>query len=188
MKMGTKLNVLIAEDRPTDVKLILYALRRDGFDVVAQCVETEADFIAHLHAELDIILSDYSMPQFSAERALTLVKENDLDVPFIVVTGTVSEAIAVEMMKQGAADYLLKDRLGRLGEAVQRARNERELRRAHRQADTALRESREQLAAIISSAMDAIITMDESHCITLFNEAAEKLFGCSATEAIGRSI
>ncbi len=143
---------------------------------------------AHLRADLDIILSDYSMPQFSAERALALVKENNLDVPFIVITGTVSEAIAVEMMKQGAADYLLKDRLGRLGEAVQRARNERELRRAHREADTALRESREQLAAIISSAMDAIITMDESHCITLFNEAAEKLFGCPATEAIGRSI
>ena len=66
--MGAILNVLLAEDRPADVKLILHALRRDGFDVVAHCVETEADFLAHLRPELDIILSDYSMQQFDAER------------------------------------------------------------------------------------------------------------------------
>jgi len=186
--MGARLNVLIAEDRPADAKLILHALRRDGFEVIAHCVETEADFLAHLRPELDIVLSDYSMQQFDAERALALVKHSRLDVPFIVVTGTISETIAVEMMKQGAADYLLKDRLSRLGEAVRRACHERELRCAHREADTALRESREHLSAIISFAMDAIITVDEAHCVTLFNAAAEKLFGCSATEAIGRSI
>jgi two-component system, cell cycle sensor histidine kinase and response regulator CckA len=186
--MGAILNVLIAEDRPADAKLILHALRRDGFNVVAHCVETEADFLAHLRPELDIVLSDYSMQQFDAERALALVKQSRLDVPFIVVTGTISETIAVEMMKQGAADYLLKDRLSRLGEAVRRACHERELRRAHREADMALRESREHLSAIISFAMDAIITVDEDHSITLFNAAAEKLFGCPAAEAMGRSI
>jgi two-component system, cell cycle sensor histidine kinase and response regulator CckA len=184
MKMGAILNVLLAEDRPADVKLILHALRRDGFDVVAHCVETEADFLAHLRPELDIILSDYSMQQFDAERALALVKRSGLDVPFIVVTGTISETVAVEMMKQGATDYLLKDRLSRLGEAVRRASHQRELRRAHSEANTALRESREHLAAIISSAMDAIITVDEDYRITLFNEAAEKLFRCSAAQVM----
>ena len=91
--MGAILNVLLAEDRPADVKLILHALRRDGFDVVAHCVETEADFLAHLRPELDIILSDYSMQQFDAERALALVKRSGLDVPFIVVTATISETV-----------------------------------------------------------------------------------------------
>src|SRR6201999_3845968 len=139
--MGTTLNVLIAEDRPSDVKLILYALRRDGFDVISQSVDNETDFLTHLNPELDVILSDYSMQQFDAERALALLKDSHLDVPFIVITGTVSETIAVEMMKQGASDYLLKDRLSRLGEAVRRVREERDLRRAHLEADTALRES-----------------------------------------------
>jgi two-component system cell cycle sensor histidine kinase/response regulator CckA len=182
--MGAILNVLIAEDRPADAKLMLHALRRDGFEVVAHCVETEADFLAHLRPELDVILSDYSMPQFDAERALALVKRSGLDVPFIVVTGTISETVAVEMMKQGAADYLLKDRLSRLGEAVRRASHQRELRRAHSEAETALRESREHLAAVITSAMDAIITVDEDYRITLFNEAAEKLFRCSAAQVM----
>src|ERR1700754_2967351 len=182
--MGTTRNILIAEDNPSDVKLVHNALRHAGFDVVSHCVATEADFLAHLSADLDIILSDYSMRQFDAERALALVNASGLDVPFIVVSGTISETVAVEMMKQGAADYLLKDRLGRLGEAIRRACHERELHRANLEADIALRESREQLAAIISSAMDAIITVNEDQHITLFNAAAEELFGYSATEAI----
>src|SRR5437763_1794369 len=182
--MDATLNVLIAEDRPADAKLMLHALRRAGFEVVAQCVETETDFLARLRPDLDVILSDYSMQQFDAERALALVKRSGLDVPFIVVTTTISETVAVEMMKQGATDYLLKDRLSRLGEAVRRASHQRELCRAHSEANTALRESREHLAAIISSAMDAIITVDEDYRITLFNEAAEKLFRCSAVQVM----
>ncbi|HJQ22860.1 MAG TPA: PAS domain S-box protein [Blastocatellia bacterium] len=186
--MDAALHVLIAEDRPADAKLMLHALRRAGFEVVAHCVETEVDFLAHLRPDLDVILSDYSMQQFDAERALMLVKRSGLDVPFIVVTGTISETVAVEMMKKGAADYLLKDRLSRLGEAVRRACYERELKRANQQADAALRESRERLEAIITSAMDAIITVDEDQRITLFNAAAERLFGCRAAAALGRPI
>ncbi|HEY9231364.1 MAG TPA: response regulator, partial [Blastocatellia bacterium] len=186
--MDATLNVLIAEDQPADAKLMLHALRRAGFEVVAQCVETETDFLARLCPDLDIILSDYSMQQFDAERALMLVKRSGLDVPFIVVTGTISETVAVEMMKKGAADYLFKDRLSRLGEAVRRACHERELKRVNQEADAALRESRERLEAIITSAMDAIITVDEAQRITLFNAAAERLFGCRAAAALGRPL
>jgi two-component system, cell cycle sensor histidine kinase and response regulator CckA len=181
MKMEATLNILIAEDQPADGKLMLQALRRDGFEVVAHCVDTEADFVAHLHPDLDIILTDYAMPQFDAERALALVKRSNLDVPLIVVTATTSAAVAVEMMKQGAADYLLKERLSRLGEAVRRACHERDLRRAHSEAETALRASREQLAAIVSFAMD-----DIKRAETERKSLEEQLWRAQRMETIGR--
>jgi DNA-binding NtrC family response regulator len=91
-----------------------------------------------LEPTLDIILADYSLPQFDALRALHLLQERDLDIPFIVVTGSVSEEAAVECMRQGATDYLLKDRLGRLGPAVERALQQKHLRDEKRQAEDAL--------------------------------------------------
>ncbi len=129
--MSVPLRVLILEDRPADAELMLHELRRAGFEPHWQRVETEADYLAHLHADLDVILADYALPQFNALRALALLQEHDLDIPCIVVTGAVSEEAAVECMKQGAADYLLKDRLARLGSAVaQRLGTETPPRRA----------------------------------------------------------
>jgi signal transduction histidine kinase len=92
-----------------------------GFLPECRRVETEADFVAHLSPAIDVILSDYTLPGWNALRALELVRASHLEVPFIVVSGTISEEVAVECMRRGAADYLLKDRLGRLGPAVARA-------------------------------------------------------------------
>jgi two-component system cell cycle sensor histidine kinase/response regulator CckA len=149
--MAVSLRVLIVEDRPADVELMLHQLRQDGFAPEWQCVDTEAGYVAALEAaldeDLDLILADYSLPQFDAKGALRLLQESGLDVPFIVVTGTVSEEAAVACMKQGAADYLLKDRLARLGEAVRRALGEKELRDQHSRLEEQMRQ-REKLAAV----------------------------------------
>jgi len=137
--MPIPLRVLILEDRAEDAELVLYELKRGGFDARWQRFETEADFLAHLSPDLDIILSDYSMPQFSAPRALAALQGSGLDIPFIIVTGTISEEVAVESIKRGAADYLLKDRLSRLGQAVTHAIERKRIRTEQRRVEEALR-------------------------------------------------
>jgi len=126
--MTTPLHVLILEDREEDAELMVHELRRAGFDPQWQRVDTEADFLAHLDQELDVILADYSLPQFDAQQALEHLKTRGLNVPFIIVSGCIGEERAVECMKFGATDYLLKDRLTRLGQAVRKAVDERCLR------------------------------------------------------------
>src|SRR5262245_65329655 len=106
----TYLNLLFLEDSAADAELVLRELRRAGFDPQAVRVETEQDYLAHLGPALDLILADYSLPQFDALLALHLLRERGLDIPFIIISGSISEEVAVECMKQGAADYLLKDR------------------------------------------------------------------------------
>ena len=126
--MTTPLHVLILEDSIMDAELMVHELRRAGFDPQWQRVETEADFLAQLDQKLDIILADYSLPQFDAQRALEHLNQRGLDVPFIIVSGCIGEERAVECMKSGATDYLLKDRLTRLGQAVRKGLEERLLR------------------------------------------------------------
>ena len=126
--MTTPLHLLILEDREEDAELMLHELRRAGFDPQWQRVDTEADFLAHLDQELDVILADYSLPQFDAQRALEHLKKRGLDVPFIIVSGCIGEERAVECMKYGATDYLLKDRLTRLGQAVRKGLEEKLVR------------------------------------------------------------
>ncbi|MDQ4076863.1 MAG: response regulator, partial [Chloroflexota bacterium] len=113
--MATRIQVLILEDRPADVRLMVHELRRAGFDPRWTSVDNELEYLAHLSNELDIILADYNLPQFDALRALERLKEHELDVPFILVSGTIGEELAVAAMKQGASVYLLKHRLARLG-------------------------------------------------------------------------
>jgi diguanylate cyclase (GGDEF)-like protein len=126
--MTTSLHLLILEDCAEDAELMVHELRQAGFDPQWQRVDTEADFLAHLDQELDVILADYSLPQFDAQRALEHLKKRELNVPFIIVSGCIGEERAVECMKFGATDYLLKDRLTRLGQAVRKAVDERCLR------------------------------------------------------------
>ena len=139
--MAIPLHVLILEDVPADAVLMVHELRQAGFDPVWRRVETEADYVAHLQADLDVILADYRLPQFNALRALQLLQERGGDTPFLIVSATIGEDLAVVAMKQGAADYLLKDRMFRLGPAVVRALQEVAERRARQQAEVALRAS-----------------------------------------------
>jgi signal transduction histidine kinase len=112
---------LVVEDDPLDFEILQYNLRSAGFHPVCRRVESEAEFVAHLKPGIDVVFSDYTLPGWNALRALELFRASRLDIPFIVVSGTISEEVAVECMKQGASDYLLKDRLGRLGPAVTQA-------------------------------------------------------------------
>ena len=139
--MRSALKVLIVEDRLSDVELMLHVLRDDGFVPDYVRVETEADYRLKLLQDWDVILSDYSLPQLDARRALELLQESGAETPFIIVTGSISEEVAVECMKQGATDYLLKDRLTRLGPAVRRALEERQLRQQRREVELQLRQS-----------------------------------------------
>src|SRR5438105_922381 len=126
--MPMPLRVLILEDREADAKLMLHELRRAGFEPAWQRVETEADYLAHLEPSPDIILADYNLPQFGALPALRRLQERGLEVPFLIVSGNIGEEAAVTAMKQGVSDYLLKDRLGRLGQAVKNALEQQRLR------------------------------------------------------------
>ncbi len=153
--MTEHVRVLIVEDRPADAELMLHELRQAGFEPDWERVDTEPDYVAALQTaadgDLDLILSDYTMPQFNALEALHLLQARGLDIPFIVVTGSISEEVAVECMKQGAADYLLKDRLTRLGPAVTNALEEKRLHAEKRQAEQAQRESEQRYRSLFEN-------------------------------------
>ncbi|MBL8817280.1 MAG: PAS domain S-box protein [Planctomyces sp.] len=141
------LQVLIVEDSPADAKLLECELRKGGMEFNAVRVDTEPDFITALNHEWDIVLCDWQLPQFDCQRALNLLQSSvQNDVPFIVVSGSIGQDDAVTMMKSGAADYLLKDRLGRLAAAVRQALDKRQAGRAVIRATEALRLSEARLA------------------------------------------
>ena len=136
--MSRSFQVLIVEDNPADAELLARELRRAGFFPSLQRVDTEAEFAACLHPDLDLILSDYAMPAFSGLRALEMLVESGLEIPFILISGNIGEDVAVAAMKLGAADYLLKDRLARLGPAIHQALEQARLRRDRKQSESAL--------------------------------------------------
>jgi len=154
--MATPLNILIAEDSADDVELVLGELRRAGFDPVWKQVETEAAFVAELKKRPDVILSDFVMPQFNGLRAAELAHQSGLNIPFILISGTVGEDMAVKAMKQGVADYLLKDRLARLGKAVEQALEQKQIRDRQKQAEASLKLFR----ALIDQSSDGIEVCD----------------------------
>jgi two-component system NtrC family sensor kinase len=148
------LTVLVVEDQIADYDIMVQGLRRSGIDAQCRRVDTEEEYRTQLKAGPDIILSDYVLPSFGALDALQVLEDSGQDIPLIVITGMVSEETVVESMKHGAADYLLKDRMTRLGPAVRRAMQERDLRAEKKRAegnatrDRFLREAAEARAAV----------------------------------------
>ncbi len=139
--MSKLLRVLIVEDSEDDAELLAIELERGGYDVIYQRVDTKTDMKIALEEpqSWDIVLADYSMPQFSAIAALELLKEWDLDLPFVIVSGKIGEDTAVAAMKAGAHDYLVKGKLSRLIPAVERELREAILRAEYRSAQAMLR-------------------------------------------------
>ena len=138
--MRHPMRLLLVEDDPHDAERVLHALEDAGYTITARRVETEAGFRAALEPAPDLVIADYSLPQFDGLRALQLLRDTGLDIPFIVVTGAFEDA-AVEAVRRGADHYLIKDRLDRLGSAVERALEAQRLRREARAAEQALREA-----------------------------------------------
>ena len=181
------IHVLILEDVPADAELMLHELRRGGFNPDWKRVDTETEYLAHLDESLDVILADYRLPQFDALGALYHLKESGLDIPFIIVSGAISEEAAVGCMKQGAADYVLKDRMARLGQAVARALEEKQQRSAKEQAEKALRESEEHFRLLVEGGKDyAIIMLDPDGHVVSWNPGAERIHGYRAEEILGQ--
>jgi two-component system, cell cycle sensor histidine kinase and response regulator CckA len=140
------LRVLLVEDSEGDAALTIRALTRAGFDPAIERVDTRATMESALDSgRWDVILSDYTMPEFTAPEAFEVVRDRALDIPFIIVSGTVGEDLAVAAMRLGVHDYLMKGRLARLGPAVERELREAEERRARRRAEEALATTAEQL-------------------------------------------
>ncbi len=140
------LRVLLVEDSSTDALLLNRALERGGFSVTTERVETAEGMERALNSQAwDLVLADHAMPQFSAPEALELVKQKQLDVPFIIVSGHIEETTAVAAMTAGAHDYVMKDRLARLVPAVERELREAEVRRAQRKSEEELRRAHEEL-------------------------------------------
>lgn len=187
--MTEGLKILLLEDEPIDAELATRALHKAGIEFSPLRVETRDAFVAALKDfRPDIVLADYRLPAFDGLQALAIAVEQAPDVPFIFVSGAMGEEFAIETLHQGAADYVIKDRLGKLAPAVSRALQEAAERRLRRRAESELAASEERFRKIAESAQDGLITVDQGESITYWNPAAERMFGYSAAEAVGRSL
>jgi len=174
--MSAPLNILIVEDSADDAELTLIQLRRDGFKPTWKRVDTEADYLASLGPGLDLIISDFGLPQFSTPQAIHLLKESGLDIPLIIVSGTIGEERAVECLRNGATDYVPKDRLNRLGPVVHRALDEARHRveRQRTEKESLLRTAF--FEAQVHSVPDGILVVDSQRRKILQNQQMIELF------------
>ena len=187
--MNQVLRVLQVEDSESDAALIVRLLRKAGYDVHAERVEDADTMRAALARQTwEVIVADYQLPDFDAPKALQVLHDTGLDLPFIVVSGTIGEDVAVAMMKAGAHDYLIKGNLARLAPAVEREIRDADDRRERQRAESALRESEAALRQLCDSALDAIVMVDEEGRTILSNPAAERMFGYTAAEMSGQAI
>jgi signal transduction histidine kinase/HPt (histidine-containing phosphotransfer) domain-containing protein len=181
--MSALLRVLIVEDCENDAKLLLIELRRGGWDITHERVDTSAAMSAALDAHpWDLIIADYSMPQFSGLTALTMVRQRGLDVPFILVSGKVGEETAVQAMKAGADDYLFKGDLQRLVPAVERELRDLEVSRKAQHTERQLRKGEGQLAAAQRLAHLGTWHMDFRSTVSIWSDEARRILGRENSE------
>lgn len=183
--MKTRLYVLIVEDSKNDALLAVQELERSGFEPVFERVDTpEAMKKALADPRWQVVITDYSMPQFSGLAALNLVKESVRDLPVIVVSGAIGEETAVAAMKAGASDYMMKGNLARLGPAIQRELHDAEIRRAKRQAEEKLRFTQ----FSVDHASEAMFWIRSNGRIFDVNEALCRMLGYAREELLGMQV
>ena len=185
--MSSPLHLLIIEDCEDDALLAVREFLLAGYDVRFERVETAAAMAAALNRESwDLVIADYSLPQFSGTAALELLKSTGLDIPFIIISGSIGEDSAVAVMKSGAHDYMMKGNVKRLVPSVERELRDAEVRRQRRAAEEALHDSEARKAAIFDSALDSIISIDHEGDIIEFNPQAERTFRYNRDDVVGR--
>ena len=180
------LRLLIADDDQTDIDLCLRYLRKSGVQFEADCVCTRDQFAEHLRTQpVDVVLSDYRMGSWTGMDALSTLKQLQPEVPLILMTGTLGDELAVESIKAGVTDYILKGQLARLPMALHRAQEERMLREAELRALAALRESEQHYRTLVQNAPEAIVVLDvEKGFFVDCNDNATKLFALSREDLL----
>jgi len=184
--MTRQLRVLLVEDRQSDVRLVLDQLAQSGFEVDWTCVDEAESFRRALSQPFDVILCDHSLPQFDALEALKIWQSHDSDIPFIVVSGSIGEELAVTVMQAGAWDYLLKDRLARLGQAIQRSLDLRNERRHHRETERVLRLHQRAIEASMQG-FTVVDAQSPDMPIIFVNSAFTRITGYRPEEVLGRN-
>lgn len=183
-----ELRILVLEDVAADVVLLNRELRAGGFAFQTKRVETRDEFLHELAQNSpDLILSDHGLPGFDGFSALSLARDRCPDTPFIFVTGSMGEELAIDSLRSGATDYVLKTRISNLVPAVERALRLAEERTRRKQAERELRESEERFRLLISGVKDyALIMLDADGRISSWNAGAELMLGYRGPEVLGR--
>ncbi len=189
MSKSDKTRILIVEDLPSDAELVMREALKELPDAEFRHVETEPDFLRELvEFKPDLILSDYSMPRFNGLRALKLSLEYDSTVPVIIVTGSINEDTAVDCMKAGAANYVIKDQMKRLGPAIRHALEEKKLELEKIQAQQFLLQSEERFRLMIEGAPDPIFIQTNQKFAYLNSQALYLLGAKHESELLGKSV
>jgi len=181
--MERPLRILILEDLPSDAELMVYELRQAGIAHSSRRVADREPFAAALREDWpDLILSDFNLPNFDGMEALALAQATCPDTPFIFVSGAMGEEVAIDALKRGATDYVLKDRLSRLGPAVQRSLREAEERRERRQAEAALKASEERYRLLVKNLPGVVYKGYVDCAVDFIDEKVEELTRYSKSE------
>jgi len=189
MQMGRPIRVLILEDTPTDAELCRREISRTLPDCRFLCVETGEEYTTALEQyEPDVIISDYKLPSFDGMMALELARRISPYTPFIILTGSMNEDVAVECMKAGAWDYVIKEHIKRLGASVVNALEEKSLRLARHRAEEALRESEQRYRALFEKAPNPILMIDMEGNYINANDAALQFLECTSEELLAKNV
>ncbi|MEO8432489.1 MAG: EAL domain-containing protein [Acidobacteriota bacterium] len=185
----TPLKVLIVDDSSSDAERIVAELCRGGYVPTWERVATREETESALAGDrFDLVLSDYMLRGFAALEALSLVKDHDPDLPFLIVSETIGEETAVRAIKAGAHNCIAKESLARLGPTVERELREAQIRRERRLARKALRESENRFRTLAETASDAILTVGDDGRILYVNQAAQRIFGHPPSSLIGEPL
>lgn len=190
MNENKELKILFAEDMVADFELAIHELTRNGLVFKSKRVEKSEDFINALNEfNPDLVISDYSMPQFNGMQALKISKEHDISLPFIILTGTLNEETAVECMKSGATDYVIKEHIGKLSFAAKEALRYRDAMRKKTAAEAALLESESRYRSMFENnyAVMLLINPQDGKIVDV-NPAASEYYGISRQEFTGKNI
>jgi PAS domain S-box-containing protein len=183
------LRFLLLEDSVLDAELAQAMLTEGGINCKLIRVETDADFLNALETEVfDLILADYALPSFDGIAALEIARNRCPEVPFIFVSAALGEELAIEALKNGATDYVLKQRLGRLVPSVQRALREAKERRERQQAEESLQKSETKYRRIVDTSYEGIWMIDQQAQTEFVNQRMSQMLGYGVVEMLGRSI
>ncbi len=177
--MATSLRILLVEDSSDDELMVRRLLSKAGFNVTLERVESAEKLQEALMQRWDFVIADYRLPSFTGIEALKIVRQKNMDIPFILISGEIGEEIAVQAMRDGAQDYLMKQNLIRLGPAVERELREATHRREKRQFEQSMRESEARYRLLVEHipAIVFIVSLQDGYRVTFLNKQINNILG-----------